>query len=223
MACNLNLFDTLSSADTGGNWFYDGYSASTGGPYGSNPGSGPASPSLPTPGSDTPIDGGGHTITVDFTGANAGFYSFTYVVPSNKVLSNCGDNQCEDCETVEIEVVGGVCTGPNVGATYCQDFGVITLSDELSCSGCPGGTCDSGTWAVVSGSPGVAFNAGAGTFDTTQASPGTYIFSHTVTATGNTHGFIDPLCENCEDVAEVTIDVLSTGNAGTSSNIAVCN
>jgi hypothetical protein len=93
---------------------------------------------------------------------------------------------------VNTPVTAGVGANP---AALCQagsGLSTIILSNQLT------GETAGGTWSIVSGTPGTAFNAGAGTLNPNGLPVGTYTFRYTITA-------IAPCPGDTEDIT-VTIN-----------------
>ena len=219
-SCNKDLNAQLSGQDPGGSWYYRGVAATSGGAL--NPPS-----NFPTCDGGTALLIGNPTgnvnavscpSTVCFDGADTGFHKFTYEVETGS---------CSATADIEIQVLDTPDPGTPPGTqTYCTADDAFTIWDLWSSA-----PAVAGTWKVSStglASPGYNDEGSASditddTFDPGAATPGTYTFIHTITVTNPSSGTHPTNCAGCTQEATITISIVETPNAGTPSNITVCN
>lgn len=130
----------------------------------------------------------------DATGRDAGTYELQFT------LSQTPPAGCPVSSTQTITVHPEVSAGQGPGSlSYCSDaVGSINLFDQLN------GESPGGSWTVVSGTPGNAFNTNSGVLNAAALNAGTYEFEYYVAGT-------DP----CPDDSEtITVRIENPVNAG---------
>ena len=204
MACTITLFNYLGGPpQTGGTWVL-----TSGGPVDLSVNGGATS----TYSNGNPI-GVTHTVTIGVNDTAAGTYVFTYTV---------GSSPCDDTATVTVTVVDGAVAGTSNTYTYCSSDGADkNLYSLLGMSPTP---ATDGVWSGI-GTTASGYVAGTAsgtdnTFNPMAAGVGTYPFTYTV---DNGDGTTPGGCDNCVDTAELTINVVAAGNAGTDGNVTLCN
>ncbi|MGK7388834.1 MAG: gliding motility-associated C-terminal domain-containing protein [Candidatus Cyclobacteriaceae bacterium M2_1C_046] len=146
----------------------------------------------------TDLDGSGAQITgntADFTGVAVGAYNYQYIV-TNVI--------CEpDTAVLTVNIIAQPYAGEDASATVCVDESTFDLTAAL------GGTPNTGgTWAEITASGAVISGS---TADFTGVAEGTYEFEYTVTSAS---------CGT--DAAVLTVEVVSSFDAGTDNTITVC-
>lgn len=139
MACNVTLRDLLENEASGGSWRYNGFDASYDGnkdnlvQFGSGGGGGTYS--FPSPGGTVT---GGDNPTINFAGANAGTYSFSYIKGT-------------DTKNTVVHVTEEPCAGTTTDYWACEDTaGSVNVADILELGGCTPLTTG-GEWTYSTG------------------------------------------------------------------------
>ncbi len=130
-----------------------------------------------------------------------GFGDIVYVMIASTT------SNCFDVEQIVLDFSGGISSGPDVVAAYCNSVGTINLNSLI-----PAGTDLSGTWIETSSATG-QFTAITGSFILTGLPDGAYTFSYTVPS--------PPPCNG--QPAIYTINIVSVANAGLDNASTLCN
>lgn len=222
MACLVTLNNFVTGEATGGSFTYNGWAAA----YTDNSPAnytGTAAPGFSPSTANGATVTGGYSATVDFTGAQPGYYSFTYNVTSGG---------CSASSNFVVRVVESPCAGGDGSTTTCVPLAGTTVIDvDALLTSAPCGSADAtGTWTTFSTPPGASgytFNStgpNASFTVTTSTTSGTYVFRYTVQYSSNPSFPASGECTNCnDDTADVTIIVNPTPSAGTANNQTVCN
>ena len=194
MACTFNLIDELGGTpSSGGTW---------------------TETSTTTP--DYETQGGtitnGDQGTVDFTGINAGTYTFEYDT----------GGVCNDQSIVTVTVVDGANAGADASVSQCTSDNTAYVLFTLL-----GGTPDNnGTWsgtAITSAGYsdlGTPTDPTDDTFNPSLVPAGTYTAIYTV---DNSTADTPAGCDNCTATATITITVSAALDAGIDGTATVCN
>lgn len=210
----------LTNSLTGGVWTYNGYNqTSDQGPFNETPGSIPEEFSTTLTGDNPTVESEDHS---------TGFYSLTYTFTDSQT-------GCSASVDVILPIFEGSDNGADANQTTCTSsdsvynlFEMISGGDGLGSPVTNTNVDTNGSWSF---SPTGSFFSSPTTqtavFDMSLVtSAGTYTATYTLPSTTGNSSYTTALsgCDNCDGSSvAVTFTVNAAGNAGTPSNVYVCN